>query len=84
MFSERLGKSIVITAHAAERMAARAIDEALLLDIIETGETRYKDKTRLWIAKHYGDRADNLLCLAAVLETTLVIKTVMHHFSWEP
>ena len=52
MFSERFGKSIVITAHAAERMAARAIDEALLLDIIETGETKYKDKPRLWIAKH--------------------------------
>ncbi len=64
MLSERFGKSIVITSHARERMAARAIDEALLLDIIETGETRYKDKTRLWIAKHYGDRADNLLCLA--------------------
>ncbi len=83
MFSARFGKSIVITAHARERMATRAISEALLHDIIETGETRYKDKTRIWIAKHYGERTDNLLCLAAVLETTLVIKTVMHHFSWE-
>jgi hypothetical protein len=35
-----------------------------------------------WIAKNYVDRADNLLCVAAVLETTLVIKTVMHHFAW--
>jgi NAD(P)-dependent dehydrogenase (short-subunit alcohol dehydrogenase family) len=42
----------------------------------------HKDETRIWIAKHYGDRADNLLCVAAMLETTLVIKTVMHHFSW--
>ena len=32
--------------------------------------------------KRYEDRDDNLLCLAAVLETVLVVKTVMHHFSW--
>ncbi len=83
MFSERFGKSVVITAHARERMAARGISEALLHDIIETGEVRRKDETRMWIAKRYADRVDNLLCAAAMLETTLVIKTVMHHFSWE-
>jgi hypothetical protein len=64
------------------RMTARAISDALLRDMIETGEARYKDETRIWIAKHYGDRADNLLCVAAVPETALVIKSVMHHFSW--
>ena len=84
MFSERFGKSILITDHARGRMAVRAVGEALLRDIIETGEVRHKDDTRIWIAKHYGDRADNLLCAAAVLETALVIKTVMHHFSWGP
>ena len=84
MFSERFGKSIVITDHARARMAARAIGETLLRDVIETGEVRYQDETRIWIAKHFEDRADNLLCLAAVLETSLVIKTVMHHFSWGP
>ena len=83
MFSERFGKSIVITDHARRRMVARGISEALLHDIIEMGDVRYKDATRIWIAKHYGDRADNLLCVAAVLETGLVIKTVLHHFSWE-
>lgn len=50
--------------------------------MIETGEMRYKDDKRIWIAKHYGDRDDNLLCVAATLETALVVKTVMHHFSW--
>ncbi len=50
-------------------MAARAISEALLRDMIETGAVRYKDETRIWIAKEYGDRADNWLCVAAVLET---------------
>ena len=82
MFSERFGKPIVITDHARERMAARAISEALLRDMIETGEVRHMDETRIWIAKHYGDRNDNLLCVAAVLETALVVKTVMHHFLW--
>ena len=82
MFSERFGKSIVIADHARGRMAARAMSEALLRDMIETGEVRYKDETRVWIAKHYEDRSDNLLCVAAALETALVIKTVMHHFSW--
>ena len=47
-------------------------------------EVRHKDETRIWIAKHYGDRADNLLCVVAALEAALVIKTVMHHFSWGP
>jgi hypothetical protein len=84
MFSERFGKPIVITDHARARMAARAIDETLLRDMIETGEVRYKDESRIWIAKHYVDRPDNLLCVAAVLNTALVVKTVMHHFSWEP
>jgi hypothetical protein len=83
MFSERFAKSIVITDHARGRMAARAISEALLRQTIETGDVRYKDETRIWIAKHYGDRTDNLLCVVAVLETALVIKTVMHHLSWE-
>ncbi len=83
MFSERFGKSVVITAHARNRMAERGISEALLRDIIETGEVRRRDETRMWIAKRYAERVDNLLCAAAVLETALAIKTVMPHFSWE-
>jgi len=35
-------------------MAARAISEFLLLDIIETGEVRYKDESHVWIAKYFG------------------------------
>ena len=46
-------------------MTARAISDALLYDMI---------------AKQYADRADNMLCAAAMLDTALVIKTVMHHF----
>jgi hypothetical protein len=83
MFSERFGKSVVITDHARRRMIVRNVSEALLRDMIETGDVRHKDEKRIWIAKRYGDRTDNLLCVVAVLETALVIKTVMHHFSWE-
>jgi len=82
MYSERFGKPIVITADAFGRMAVRAISEALLCDLVETGEVRHKDESRIWIAKQYADRADNLLCVAVALETALIIKTVMHHFSW--
>jgi hypothetical protein len=62
-------------------MEERGIDDAWLLDLIDSGETRYKDATRLWIYKEYADRDDNLLCVAAVLlEDTLVVKTAMHRF----
>jgi hypothetical protein len=84
MESGRFGKTIVVTAHAQLRMSARNVTDALLLDLIETGDLRCKDVHRLWIAKRYPDRNDNLICVAVVLETVLLVKTVMHHFSWEP
>jgi hypothetical protein len=64
-------------------MAQRNMAEAELLALLEAGNARYKDDIRLWIAKYFPGRTDNLLCLAIVLEDRLVVKTVMHHFSWE-
>jgi Domain of unknown function (DUF4258) len=84
MYSKRFDRPVTVTEHATRRMVERGVDEAILLDLIETGDVRHKDETRLWIAKHYPERADNLLCVAAVLETTVVVKTLMHHFTWEP
>jgi len=83
MFSDRFQKPIIVTDHARNRMIDRDISDVLLLDMIETGDIRYSDKTRLWIAKRFAERDDNLLCAAVALETALVVKTVMHHFSWE-
>ena len=83
MFSQRFERLIVVTDHARHRMAERDITEGELRDVIETGEVRHKDEVRIWIARHAVDRDDNLLCVAAILETALVVKTVMHHFSWE-
>lgn len=84
MHSQRFERPVTVTQHARRRMVERDIGDALLLDLIELGEVRHKDETRLWIAKYYPERNDNLLCIAAVLETTVVVKTVMHHFTWEP
>jgi len=83
MDSRRFSRPVTVTDHARQRMAERNVTEERLLDLIDTGEIRHKDASRLWIAKHYPERNDNLLCAAVVLESTLVVKTVMHHFSWE-
>ena len=64
-------------------MVERDISEAIIIDLIETGATQYKEEKRLWIRKAYTDRNDNLLCIAVVIESVLVIKTVMHHFELE-
>lgn len=47
----------------------------------DSGDTRYKDATRLWAFKEFPERHDNLLCAVLVLEDRVVVKTVMHHFS---
>lgn len=62
------------------RMDERGINDTLLLDVIDSGETRYRDATHLWVFKNFSERLDNLLCAVLVLEDRLVVKTVMHHF----
>jgi hypothetical protein len=62
-------------------MAERLISNELLVDVIDNGETRYRDATHLWAFKEFPERHDNLLCAVLVLEDAVVVKTVMHHFS---
>lgn len=81
MNSERFCRAIQLTDHANKRMIERDIDEARLLDIVETGQVKYKDDRHLWLFKGYPDRSDNLLCVAALLSSALIVKTVMHHFA---
>jgi hypothetical protein len=83
MYSQRFGREIVLTEHARKRMAERDISPDTLMELVETGEVRHKDEARLWIAKSFPARQDNMLCVAAVAEKTLIVKTVMHHFAWE-
>ncbi len=80
MFSARFQREIVVTHHARLRMLARGVDDAVVLDVIDTGTARWKDDVRLWLFKEYDGRDDNLICVVAVLESVLVVKTVMHHF----
>jgi len=59
------------------------MDDALILDVIETGTAKYRDDVHLWLYKAVAKRNNNLLCAAVVLENALVVKTVMHHFDVE-
>lgn len=81
MFSVRFTRPIVITRHARERMIERTITDEMLLEVIDSGETRYRDATHLWAFKEFPARHDNLLCAVVVLEDAVIVKTVMHHFS---
>jgi|WetSurMetagenome_2_1015567.scaffolds.fasta_scaffold19252_4 hypothetical protein len=48
-FSKRFQKKIIFTHHALERMKKRNIEVDLVLDLIETGETQYKEIKPAWI-----------------------------------
>lgn len=81
MFSNRFQRPIIISSHAKIRMVERGISEIMLLEVIDSGDTRYKDSTHLWAFKEFPERHDNLLCAVLVLEDRVIVKTVMHHFS---
>ncbi len=81
MFSTRFHRPVVVSSHAKMRMTERGISEVTLLEVIDTGATRYKDATHLWTFKEFPERHDNLLCAVLVLEDRVVVKTVMHHFT---
>lgn len=80
MFSVRFQLPVVISSHAKIRMVERDVSVAMLLEVIDFGEARYKDATHLWAFKEFPERHDNLLCAVLVLEDHVVVKTVMHHF----
>ncbi|WP_026181542.1 DUF4258 domain-containing protein [Thioalkalivibrio sp. ALJ7] len=63
-------------------MKQRGISEHELFELSERGDLRNKDEIRLWVAKHFEERSDNLICAAVILEEQLVVKTAMHHFDW--
>jgi Domain of unknown function (DUF4258) len=81
MHSQRFKRPVVLTKHASLRMAERNISNEQLLEVIDTGGTKYKDASHLWAFKHLPNRLDNLICAVLVLEDSVVVKTVMHEFS---
>lgn len=60
------------------------MSETLLLDIIETGTLKQAGGPHYWLYKSFAERTDNLLCVAAVIDNVLVVKTVMHHWEVQP
>ena len=80
MYSQQFQRNIAITHHARKRMNERAIDDALLLDLIETGTFKFGESGHFWIYKNYPNRMDNNLCVARLLGRALIVKTVMHYF----
>jgi hypothetical protein len=84
MFSRRFNRPVVITHHAAQRMAERRIGAALLLAMVDEGELRYSDATHLWAWLDVAGRDDNLMCAVLVLEDAVVVKTVLHHWELMP
>jgi hypothetical protein len=83
LWSARFNKKIIITNHAQARMLERHISGEMLKEIIDTGETKHKDITRIWIFKHYPEREDNLVCAAVESKTALIVKTVMVNWQLE-
>jgi len=80
MNSARFSRPVIFTRHAMLRMEERGISEATVLQVIDSGEIRYRDTTHLWAFQAFAGRDDNLLCAVLVLEDAVVVKTVMHHF----
>ena len=81
MFSIRFDRPVIVTGHPRIRMTERDISDAMLLEVTDSGETRYRDSSHLWAFKDFPERHDNLICAVVILEDAVVVKTVMHHFS---
>ncbi|WP_215844481.1 DUF4258 domain-containing protein [Acidithiobacillus montserratensis] len=84
MHSRRFDRSVVLTHHAQNRMQERHISEAEIMEIIETGILRNKDERRVWIYRQFPNRQDNLLCVAALLDDVIIIKTIMTFWEVSP
>jgi|WetSurMetagenome_2_1015567.scaffolds.fasta_scaffold05553_10 hypothetical protein len=74
---------VIVTNHAQARMVERQITNEILIEIIETGETKCKGITRGWIFKHYPERIDNLVRAAVELKTAIIVKTIMINWQLE-
>ena len=83
MHSARFDLPVVLTEHARLRMKERRISASLVLEIIDSGTIKEAGNSHYWLYKHLPDRADNLLCVAVVIDNVLVVKTIMHHWKSE-
>ena len=58
---------VVLTEHAKARMEERDLSTAFILDIIDNGMQKSAGGPHYWLYKHFPDRQDNFLCVAAVV-----------------
>jgi hypothetical protein len=74
--------SLVFTDHATARMIMRAISAEEIVEVIETGMVKPKDKEgKFWVYKHFEKREDNLISVSLAAEgENLVVITVL--VSW--
>ena len=84
MYSLRFNLPVVLTEHARLRMAERQMDAALILEIIDTGIVKEAGVAHYWLYKHIANRTDNLLCITAVVDNVVVVKTIKHHWESKP
>ena len=84
MHSKRFSRPVIVTRHAAQRMADRGVSDVLLLQIIDDGGIRYRDDAHLWAWLDVPGRDDNLVCAVLVLEDAVIVKTVMHRWELMP
>jgi hypothetical protein len=83
VFQKRKFK-LVVTKHARERMASRAITLETLVDVIESGTAIKKtEESKFWVYKSISGRDDNTVCLSiAINEPNLVVITAL--VNWRP
>ena len=75
---------VVFTEHARLRMELRGISEPTVVDVLETGKIKAKEKTdRFWVYKKIRGRKDNLISVSICIEDPhLIVITTM--VNWSP
>ena len=84
MHSVRFDLPVVFTQHARARMAERDVNTELVVEIVDTGTLKDAGNAHYSMCKHLPGRTYNLLCVAAVIDNAVVVKTIMHHRELQP
>jgi hypothetical protein len=77
-FSSRFGKNVWLTKHAREAMQDRKVEREALFALIEQGHVATANTDdHMWIYGAIEGRSDNMVCAAVVVQSAIVVKTVM-------
>ena len=75
---------LVLTDHAEERMKNRNIANELVVEILQSGIVKPKDKpNHFWVYKTIRGRKDNLICLSVLIEDPFLI-VITTLINWRP